>query len=39
MDHGHIVERGTQDQLMQADGLYRRMWELQMRILDDRMAA
>jgi ATP-binding cassette, subfamily C, bacterial CydC len=34
MDHGQIVERGTQGQLMKADGLYRRMWDLQNRILD-----
>jgi ABC-type multidrug transport system fused ATPase/permease subunit len=35
MDHGRIVERGTQDQLMKADGLYRRLWDSQNRILDD----
>jgi ABC-type multidrug transport system fused ATPase/permease subunit len=36
MDHGQIVERGTQSQLIKADGLYRRLWDLQNRILDDR---
>ena len=35
MNHGQIVERGTQAQLMQADGLYRRLWDLQNRILDE----
>jgi ATP-binding cassette subfamily C protein CydC len=38
MDHGQIIQRGTQGQLMKADGLYRRLWDLQNRILDDRMA-
>jgi ATP-binding cassette subfamily C protein CydC len=36
MNHGQIVERGAQNQLMQAEGLYRRLWDLQMRVLDDR---
>jgi len=34
MDHGQIVERGTQSQLMQANGLYRKLLDLQNRILD-----
>jgi len=38
MNHGQIVERGTQGQLIKARGLYRRLWDLQNRILDDRMA-
>ena len=38
MNHGQIVERGTQGKLIKADGLYRRLWDLQNRILDDRMA-
>jgi ATP-binding cassette subfamily C protein CydC len=37
IDHGQIVQRGTQGQLMKAEGLYRRLWDLQNRILDDRM--
>jgi ABC-type multidrug transport system fused ATPase/permease subunit len=37
MDHGQIVQRGRQEKLMKADGLYRRLWDLQNRILDDRM--
>jgi ATP-binding cassette subfamily C protein CydCD len=37
MDHGQIVQRGRQDQLMKAEGLYHRLWDLQNRILDDRM--
>lgn len=35
MNHGQIVERGTHAELMQADGLYRRLWDLQNRILDE----
>ncbi|MBI5298014.1 MAG: thiol reductant ABC exporter subunit CydD [Chloroflexi bacterium] len=35
MDHGRIVERGTHAELMQADGLYRRLSDLQNRILDE----
>ena len=33
MDHGQIVERGKHSQLIKMDGLYRRLWNLQMRIL------
>ncbi|RTZ48147.1 ATP-binding cassette domain-containing protein [Candidimonas sp. SYP-B2681] len=29
MEQGRIVERGTHDSLMQANGLYTRMWQLQ----------
>jgi ATP-binding cassette subfamily C protein CydCD len=35
LDHGQIIERGSQDQLMQTDGLYHRLWELQNRILNE----
>ncbi len=31
LDHGRIVERGTHDQLLAADGLYREIYELQLR--------
>ena len=33
MDHGRIVERGRHDELLQVDGIYRRLWDLQNRIL------
>ena len=33
MDHGRIVERGRHDKLLQVDGIYRRLWDLQNRIL------
>ena len=29
MEHGHIVERGTHQQLLAADAIYARMWALQ----------
>ena len=29
MDDGVVVETGTHDQLLERDGLYRRLWELQ----------
>jgi thiol reductant ABC exporter CydC subunit len=35
MDGGRIVERGTQEQLLNQQGLYRRLWNLQNQILDD----
>ena len=31
MDRGRVVERGTHAQLLAAGGLYREMWELQLR--------
>ena len=33
MDHGNLVERGTHDHLLAREGLYRRLWELQNRII------
>ncbi|HKJ38956.1 MAG TPA: ATP-binding cassette domain-containing protein, partial [Anaerolineales bacterium] len=35
MDHGRIVERGKHIELMESNGLYRRLWNLQNRILYD----
>jgi len=29
LDHGHIVERGTHDELIEQDGIYKQMYELQ----------
>jgi ATP-binding cassette subfamily C protein CydC len=33
MEHGQIVERGTQAGLLERGGTFRRLWELQNRIL------
>ncbi len=35
MDRGRIVERGTHDELMQQDGIYRRIYNMQARIEDE----
>jgi ATP-binding cassette subfamily C protein CydC len=35
MDHGLIVERGIHNDLLKNDGMYRRLWDLQNRILYD----
>ena len=35
MNHGRIVERGAHVELVQQDGLYRRLLDFQNRILDD----
>jgi len=32
---GRIVERGRHHDLLQMDGLYRRMWELQNQVLSE----
>jgi ABC-type multidrug transport system fused ATPase/permease subunit len=34
MDRGRIVERGTHAELLARAGLYRRLWDLQNRILE-----
>ncbi len=31
MDHGEIVQRGTHDELLKVDGLYRQIYDLQLR--------
>ena len=35
MDHGRIVERGTHDKLINKQGIYQHLWNLQNRILID----
>jgi len=35
MEHGRIVQRGTHEELIAADGLYRRLWQIQTAIEDD----
>jgi len=35
LNHGAIVERGSHDDLLRNDGTYRRLWDLQNRILYD----
>ncbi len=45
LDHGRIIERGTHEELLAHDGLYREIYDLQLRdqeefvALEDRMAA
>ncbi|MFN8471315.1 MAG: ABC transporter ATP-binding protein [Anaerolineae bacterium] len=31
LDHGHVVERGRHDELLQGEGLYRHIYDLQLR--------
>ena len=33
MEHGQIIERGTQIELLESGGTFRRLWKLQNRIL------
>jgi ATP-binding cassette subfamily C protein CydCD len=35
LDRGRIVERGRQEELLRRNGLYRRLWDLQHRILSE----
>ncbi len=35
LDHGRIVQRGTHEQLVTRDGLYRRLWTIQNSLEDD----
>jgi ATP-binding cassette subfamily C protein CydC len=35
LDHGRIVERGTHQELLKQNGLYRRLWNLQNQIILD----
>ena len=35
MDQGEIVQRGTQSELLTQRGVYRRLWDVQNRILTD----
>jgi len=35
LEAGHLLERGTQTELLAHAGLYRRLWDLQNRILRD----
>ena len=35
LDHGRIVQRGTHDQLMACEGIYRRIHDMQVRIEDE----
>ncbi|QYF95479.1 ABC transporter ATP-binding protein/permease [Massilia sp. PAMC28688] len=39
LDHGRIVERGTHQALLAADGLYRQMWERQQARQDEELAS
>jgi ABC-type multidrug transport system fused ATPase/permease subunit len=35
LDEGRIVERGTHEDLLMEEGLYRRLWDLQNQILEE----
>jgi ATP-binding cassette subfamily B protein len=35
LDKGHIVQRGTHEELLAQDGFYRRIYDLQARIEDE----
>jgi ATP-binding cassette, subfamily B, heavy metal transporter len=39
LDHGRIVERGTHQSLLAADGLYKQMWERQQARQDEELAS
>jgi hypothetical protein len=48
LEHGRIVQRGRHDQLLAEDGLYRQIYDLQLRdqesswrwrVIDERLAA
>jgi ABC-type multidrug transport system fused ATPase/permease subunit len=39
LDHGCILQRGTHDALLAADGLYQRLWGLQNLFLVDKTGA
>jgi len=38
MDHGHIVEQGTPEELLLANGLYRQLYDIQMARGGERQA-
>jgi ATP-binding cassette, subfamily C, bacterial CydC len=35
LEHGRMLERGTQVELLSKGGLYRRLWDIQNRTLRD----
>ena len=35
LDHGRIVERGTHDALLEKEGLYRQIYDLQLKDQED----
>jgi ATP-binding cassette subfamily B protein len=39
LDHGRIVERGTHQSLLAANGLYSQMWERQQARQDEDLAS
>ena len=39
LEHGHIVERGSHDELLKQRGFYSRLWQLQQRVEKENAAA
>ena len=35
LEHGRVAQQGTHEQLLQAEGLYRRLWHIQTALEDD----
>lgn len=38
LEHGRVTQMGTHEELLAADGLYRRLWKIQTRLEDDVLA-
>jgi len=38
LDHGRVVQRGTHEELLRQEGLYRRIYDLQLRDQEEQLA-